>query len=419
MFFTIHIALYSSNKSFLEETVFSYQKYITQDYAKILFFKSHSTNVKEEKVNFLKMSEVCRALGYMLRYNSVEDGFFEQPLVKKAKYEFIKQAHSNFVEIAVTPSDALLLKYWDRDVTSWKLGSWGIIFAGKKYPFYRHCTIKKSNILGFLNRIVKEEGNALLSGKRVIYHSTNKELYILMKIQALILEYKNKQKYPYFLPLRNPALTSYVPDEDQITLRQKFLEQGVKNDHGPREKYHLLSGNHSILSNLDCQFTGESALQFLISRWNVNPPNLFFKFELRNIFVKNGMQHFYEKNKRALKSLILDGSYGILLRLEFEPDLFEKACYLSQPYGVHGIELTARNEPDITNSCMNDIIKYPESIDNLDTIQFRVVLDHDLLLNPNNKATQEKFKVSAYAVNQKSLDDFNREVTKIFDNYCF
>lgn len=397
-------------------------KCLTQDNKKILFFNFHKDLAEKQTNNFLQIKEVRKTLGHMLRYDSVEDNFSENRLVTKSKFEFLKQAHSNNIKIPINPSDALLLKYWNKNIVKWySLSRYGIGVFGSILTSYSKYSLMQQNTLAFLDRILKEENDILLKDKRVVYHATSKELYFLMKIQALILEHKNKQQYPDFLPLRNPDFGNYVPDfNQQTTIRQKFLQHGSDCDLEENDRYHLLSGNPSVLSNLNDRYDGNSTLHMLIQKTNINPPNIRFEYELKKLFYKNNMHHFYKKYKHTLKDLYMDACpYGIVLRLEFEPDLFEKTCYFSKRSGCLLLSISEQNKDNATTNYMNKVMQYPASVDNLDTIQLRVVLDHDLLLNPDNEETRKKFKVTAHTVNQQWVDNLNKKTEELFKNYPY
>jgi hypothetical protein len=173
-----------------------------------------------------------KILTSVLQYENLLHFCNEPDAITALKRELLKIANKKNYIIPLSPSDAMLMTY-DSNM--------------KRYIKENIITIP--NLSPLLERLAAQENDRINSHNYVFYHALKKDIYMQMYIHTKILELISPIS-PSFLMLRCPG-DSYAPLYLPSILRTYFVYKGSKQgDWQSRDRYHLLSTNHTIFGNL-------------------------------------------------------------------------------------------------------------------------------------------------------------------------
>jgi hypothetical protein len=274
-----------------------------------------------------------------------------------------------------------------------------------------------------IDEIIKQEKKFFDAGYKILYHSTQPLYYALYYIDTqFAILYKRLiegQQISENIPLilRQPGIIEETQKESG-SIRQKFIEQGSTHDHFDRQ--YLLSCNPAVTSNITNP--GECTLDYWDKRRNLLGINLeavvsslsgiAHRSFILAAYIKPYKGAIFSQSKKIEKSL----KSGILLQIVFKDPVLAKECiYPAKSFG-HKIFIDIENQKtcDITDimesySRPSSPIK-PEDIEKL---QYRIVLTSDKLLDVFNKNIYENFEIHAYANPQSALEEFHKEINNI------
>ena len=393
------------------------EKVLTPNYKKRLCFDLHAKLAqKQNNSAFFNFEPVKKSLGQLIRYNTVEDFIAEKDSISLAKQRLIVAANTHDYTVPISATDAVLLTYGDgaieclRIVDNPTFHARSQLFIG---PLKNALKEFYPEYLPLLNQLKQNEEITEKEGRHTYYHSIKKNIYKALYIHTKILELINNETNKDYLHLRIPH-NAYKPKAEGAEIREEFLKKGSRKDTKAKDRYHLLSVNHTLLSNID--MAGESTLSFFANDSNISDDN----FTLKTIFDHHHLTDTYAKHAQELEKLMIQSDSGILLEIVLNNPLVEKTSYPSLPFGSK-IALDQEQE-----KLLSSLIKekpgrlmrnyYDENPHlHLGRIQHRLILTDDYLLNPHNPETQEGFKVKAYALNQDSLDEFHQNVDALFE----
>lgn len=268
-----------------------------------------------------------------------------------------------------------------------------------------------------LDTILAQEKEYFNKGYNVFYHSTQPKIHALNYIATRLIELIAKvQQQP--LPAKTPFLLRQSADTKAVseTIRQDFLEKGSQNDHW--DKNYLLSCNPAIISNLSSD--GECTLTFWAYKVNIDEEyNLDKQLELIISQAEKTLNYLIDKDRIKNAILKLEKlTTGVLLQLVFKnKELLEQCTYVSEPYGIKRHVCNIVNQTELTSphQIMELYSKSPESFspDDIDDIQYRLILTQDKLLDVLNKDIADNFEIKTYANPQSILDAFHTEIDTI------
>lgn len=390
-------------------------KLLTPSYKKALFFYAHAKTVQKSKKSFVTINAVKNSLGNIIKYDKVEDFIGEEDSITHSKKRFIIEANKNDYIIPISHFDAMLITYKNSKIP--------VFNQYARIPIKHYLNTTYNAFLPLLNTLKTKESNTFRQGKHTFYHTIRRDIYISMYIHTKIVEITNKTSFPDFLMLRMPN-TRYNPTEDGAVLREEFLKNGgQQNDYMPKEQYHLLSVNHTILSNMKSIY--ESSAQLLYANKNASP----FVFRIEPLFDYYSLANIYAEFRDDLEKLSIGADSGVLLELIANDVIIKKASYASAPYGkklndapykptaIENKELITKSPGLLSRKNCTDSLKRQNYCRRppLDRLQWRLILTDDLLLSPSNPETREEFKVKAYALDQQALDEFHQKVDALFE----
>ena len=107
------------------------------------------------------------------------------------------------------------------------------------------------------------------------------------------------------------------------------------------------------------------------------------------------------------ENLNIKSEGGILLQFIFDQNLFNKVVYACYPYGIQ-----AEGSSDKVKNIL-DVQKLSDK--ELRSLQFRMILTEDCLLNPQAPEVQKGFKAIADCQNPAALYDFKQEANEEFE----
>lgn len=117
-------------------------------------------------------------------------------------------------------------------------------------------------------------------------------------------------------------------------------------------------------------------------------------------------------------------SAGVILQISLSPSLADKSVYPALPGGFkHNIYAKTGNKKiesvselfkESRNQPFNIFVKrHEEDCTGLDPLQFRLIVDNTLLLNPNDPEVKKGFSVKAYTGQSGCIEKFHNDVEKI------
>lgn len=265
-----------------------------------------------------------------------------------------------------------------------------------------------------LSDALKKEQEACNNNHFVLYHSTKAQYYASHYIDTQLLLLTQELIYQHRIPTQNILKLrqgiSSIPDNEHANKRLHFIMNGTPNDHFNKE--FLLSCNAALTGNIDD--IGECTLNFWLNSTNVN----YVHISMDDII--SGYTHFNITKKQivTLKKAIEAPSFktGILLQLIFKsPALVNSCVYSSKPYGIkHNVHITTKKHTDNVVDILNALRHNPAKIkDEIDGLQFRVVLTQDKLLDITNPEIYNNFEIYAYCAPQSALETFHMTVQEV------
>ena len=115
---------------------------------------------------------------------------------------------------------------------------------------------------------------------------------------------------------------------------------------------------------------------------------------------------------------------GVILQISLSPELADKTVYPSLPWGYkHNIyekntnkkfEFASEIFKKSRNQPFDILVKRHEGdCTGLDPLQFRLIVDHTLLLNPRDPEVRKNFGVKAYTGKTGCIERFQADIEKI------
>ncbi len=380
--------LFLSFLSFFTIAQSTYGALEATDTEAILTLYHKKLSAPDATASILSTKEITE-IAQLLSYESVEQFIQEFDVLTDLKQEVISLAHKKGILIPVTPTDAILMTYDSRAKEHLKENF-------ESYP----------KLLPLLAHLVQQENEELSNHNHVFYHGLRKDIYMSMYIHTKIVELISPIS-PHFLMLRSP-LDTYSPEYLPSILRTHFVKNGSKDGDGAlKDRYHLLSTNHSIFGNL--YNAGECTLYYFLN--NHSWKNCDATYE--SLFAYYNIKDLYKKHAQELENLTIKSPSGILLQISLGNKIAQKVCYLSKPSGYKTRVTDKKSFFSWTNNQTDRTHVMTKSgiVDELNELQWRLVLTDDLLLNPQNK----DFKITAYTLEQESLTAFHAKVDAIFE----
>lgn len=230
-----------------------------------------------------------------------------------------------------------------------------------------------------LNNIVKkvvELEKECLQEKETHYsyvHAHRWEFDLVQKIYAELYPQKNKEFFPlHFMTLINTP-------SDESWLIRGLQKRGATRETA-QEKY-LLSVNAAFFGN--SRDSGESTAHYFLNNRSVRPPNLslvrFFTH-----FDKEGLYAKYESEFDELEKLHRNCSdFGKLWVIKVPKNVHSRVIIPTKPYGIKTEFLIDGKKTDNVDFIQDTLRTCPQSIDEVDDIQFRMLMTPSTGLNPD------------------------------------
>jgi len=303
---------------------------------------------------------------------------------------------------------------------------------------------KKPNVdITLLDNIMVQEKKFTDAGYHVLYHSTQPLYYAMHYLDTAISRLHRQLTENISVHKQIPLILRQGTSPESIAeheaARKRLLAEGPsgedlprgsgRGDMGPDRKY-LLACNVALTGNVERP--GECTLDYWAQGRSIieadqseilseTIPNILTNHtEILAIKHQRQIQDAVSRLNNALKT-------GVLLQLVFKnPTLFKETTYSARPWGfkhaavIHGPSAPSTHGPLIRET--HDILEIMNlfksseqkiTTDSIDTLQFRVVLTADKLLDVFNKEIYENFEIHAYANPQKVLEEFHQEIQRI------
>lgn len=268
-----------------------------------------------------------------------------------------------------------------------------------------------------LDSILKKEQEMHTKGYYIFYHCTEPLFYTMHYIDTQLLLLEQEILHNVTIPALNILKLrqgpSSVADDLHAQTRMHFINNGTQDNHIDQE--FLLSCNFALTSNLD-RLTSCS-LDFWVASSNMWPPQINPASIIKTYSdtLQQSINCHYVDFKNAIDTFISQCKSGVLLQLIFKsPTLIEDCVYPSYPFGRKRSVLI--NENEITNpvAILDALQQNPECIkEDVDYLQFRVVLTKDKLLDVINPDIYDNFEIYAYAAPMNALEVFKQNVDTV------
>jgi hypothetical protein len=265
-------------------------------------------------------------------------------------------------------------------------------------------------------------------GHYVLYHATTLNNYAmhyidtaLHRLNEQITHNKELPVHP-FLILRQPS-----PNQPQepLDMQTHKREQYIKNGVGwgwnamKRHQRYLMSCNYALSGNNARLARGESSLEYWLLNFNLDVVGtiqkpfdlLYAQYPLLEPYAKNYTSAYID----AIKKLRSQATCGVMLQIIFKsPDAFRACTYTSRIGGYKtGIWIQSTYATDPVE-VLHAITHTPYLVtSDLDTIQFRLVLTNDFLLNPSNPRVIDTVEMYGQTAKQEALEAFDATIQSI------
>lgn len=269
----------------------------------------------------------------------------------------------------------------------------------------------------------------------VLYHGQSKLFMLFYDIIAAILRETEKG-----IPSEVPFEYLRIPGSPQFEQRlTDFLREGFDTDHETAVKDVLLSVNFSLFGNSDSK--GESSFSFFMRDSSVNPPTpkkssskwqydpkdlLSYLFEKLNIRITDiqldRLENLYRKyltGEARTKPSKEDTSEGTLLQIFIPEEKINDYVFLSLRFGSSLKDSYRESIRKLSNLTTYEYLSSyrnnPESLDSeaIDTIQGRLLLTNDFLLNPKSGVRIYRYSTIPSARLTKYKKELNAIVKEI------
>jgi hypothetical protein len=240
-----------------------------------------------------------------------------------------------------------------------------------------------SVIENLINAAIEKEKEYIAKNCIIFYHGQMREFLLMQDLLVGLFRLIHKKTINNFVYLRTPD-----KDFDQFHTVQQFLAaHGYSNvwDVQDPDRKVLLSVNAWLFGN--SRELGWSSLYYFLASYN------FYKFDFTelftNVFRFFNISDYYEKYKDSLTHLneLLSTQEkqktGLLLQICIPKTLVDTITYRSQDAGIpyyHQHDPFAMSPIDEI-TLFKDSNKVPS---NLDEAQYRILLDKQLMLNPDS-----------------------------------
>lgn len=380
------------------------------------------------------------------------------PLLKRIRYndlnEFINEsasATSKRQKIAQELADAnipLNLSQTEADILTFhtpKMKKTFINNAAKIIKTYNDSIFKFWDFpvkkdAAILNDVFKDEKKENNEGNMVLHHAISPSAYAANYIgtQLQSISKNNSEAQSSYLLLRqlpnqNRSWLDQIKDwfcgTNENKIREKFLQRksfdsydlvphndddfNTRRDNYPDISRYLMSCTYSIPNG--AENTDEAFLDYLLMAGG----NSSISFEKYGI-PEEILNKYISRLEQAKKSFRATPFSRIILQISLSPELLNKTVYPSLPYGY---KLNVYNkETGQKISELSEVFKIAKnkpfniSIHEgiaLDQLQFRLIVDKNLLLNSDNPEVKKHFKVKAFAGDPESLTKFHQEIDQI------
>lgn len=257
-----------------------------------------------------------------------------------------------------------------------------------------------SNIEEIINNALIKEIE-LADSHYVFYHGTKVEFLLFQDTLKFLTQINKKATLNDFFLLRIP-----IPEFKKYQIVQQFLNEmnyEIDDNTDPARRY-LLSVNPALFGNSMYRQSSSAFCYFLDSNaaLSINPFTL-----LADVFSFYGMNHLYEKYNALLYELyeLLAGyekrKTGILVQIFIPKLLVNDIAYRSLPRGIpyyNAFSCDINSVPCVLLEAFKNNDPYIRACSDvlIDTMQFRLLLNHKYLLNRDNDASKSPIKMYRY-----------------------
>lgn len=277
-----------------------------------------------------------------------------------------------------------------------------------------------------LSSVLKKEQEAHKQNHYVLYHSTKAHLYAMHYIDTQLYALEQELLYNNIIPtdtlLKLRQGISSIPDAEHAKQRNHFINNGTYNDAVDQE--FLLSCNFALTGNINR--SGSCTIDYWMRAGSAWPPCIKLDTIMQSYSgaLLESIKQRTQALKQAIKTFNTQCKTGVLLQLIFKsPILIQECIYLSYPGGPkrtpciksdlpYLLEETSKNSSE-TLFILNALRNNPAIVQDIDELQFRVVLTKDKLLNIANPDIYNNFEIYAYCSPMDALETFKQEVNGI------
>ena len=273
-----------------------------------------------------------------------------------------------------------------------------------------------------INDIIKKELE-FENSHYVFYHGQKKEFLLIQDLFEAFFKIAFKKAFDDFFILRSPD-----QDSEKFKNIQSFLNKYIKNkeiydwnfDAKPHIQKILLSVNVSLFGNT--YYLGESSFHYFLQSCYGNVINF-------HDFIKDTFKYFkylkyYEKFKTKLEILykILfeyeKNQTGILIQIFIPKKIVDNVAYRCKPWGLlyyknlFGLNFFSKkpseNLEQYQSNKMGSIMNYYFMQTEMDAIQFRILLNSEIMLNPDSGV-----KMFRYYNETENIKKYKEEFSKL------
>lgn len=277
-----------------------------------------------------------------------------------------------------------------------------------------------------LSSALKKEQEVHNQNYYVLYHSTKAYLYAMHYIDTQLYALEQELLHNNIIPmtilkLRQDTSFTFASDTQHAEKRNHFINNGTYNDYMDQE--FLLSCNFALTGNI--LRSGSCTIDYWLTSRNIQAPKIKLKTLIHTCF---GDQHdnFVAALEHAIKTFYSQCKTGVLLQLIFKsPHLLQECVYPSKPLGIKK-NVFIKNDTEVRETydpadILDALCQNPADVSDIDSLQFRVVLTKDKLLDITNPEIYNNFEIYAYCSPMDALETFHNAVqdtiTKIRESY--
>ncbi len=383
-------------------------------------------------------------------YNSVKEYFSELPTKRYLKKAILKTFDKRGIPFRLSNTESTLLFRNNADVLFW---------GGD-----RHVSVSKSGPhMRTLNAMLQSEKDIASSGLSVQYHALTPDRYGTLFLETQLDQLANKSQANDFLKLRpsNFLQEKYLQNKyitlldraknplmsNETILRYRLMKcKGSDSFYSNRENEEklcrdccdygsffaarLLATSHTFVPQYDSVCAGDFWFRQLDSKKDLNPTiqSLLMRYQMPQSIRESYEKRFAETIQKFNEEQTNTKGANIMLQLGISKNLLDQTSYTSHAGGIKRNVYYRTKSGNVekfnsTHEYLEQVRKNPTMLvdkDNnpanggMEEIQYRLILDQDLLLN--QKAVGDQFKVKAYTRDQNDIIAFHQKMEHILND---